>query len=179
MQRSGGEDSDTLGADKGEPEEGEGGVVEVALEGQRNTRAELCGEAGGDSGRTGGEGGAWAEKAARAVDAVRGKFGSAVGEESAATAAGGKQEEEDPDGDAVFCTDGSGGHAKEKGLRRCGWAYACIAKGEMVHFVAGPLPGEHQSVPRAELYALVALLESTAGARDCRYGVTMPTTCAR
>jgi len=106
---------------------------------------------------------AWAAKVAKAMGEVRGKLGGAVVEASAATAARGQQQEEDPDGNAVFCTDGSGGHAKEKGLRRCGWAYACIAKGKLVHFVAGPLPGEHQSVPRAELYAIVALLESSSG----------------
>ena len=70
----------------------------------------------------------------------------------------------------VVCTDGSGGkRSPEPRLRRAGWA--CVQVGSVLlprswPAIAAPLGGEQQSVPRAELSAVLATLQHAAGPLD-------------
>ncbi len=80
-------------------------------------------------------------------------------------------------------SDGSGGRdTKDVRLRRCGYGYALILDSggshELVAGAYGPLPGEVQTVPRAELMAVVSLLRRCRRAFrnirvhvDCKYVV--------
>ena len=76
-----------------------------------------------------------------------------------------------------FATDASGGkHTKDPRLRRCSWAVVHFvwhdtpqgeeqgeAEGhlQILGTMSGPLPGDHQAVSKAELYAIVELLAFT------------------
>ena len=85
-------------------------------------------------------------------------------------------------GGGLFATDASGGeHTKDPRLRRCIWAAVHYAwhpdadsEGhlEVLGTMSGPLPGEQQAVARAELFAVVALLEHSSAAAtvwtDCQ-----------
>eukprot|EP00969_Alexandrium_andersonii_P186316 8231046-Alexandrium_andersonii.AAC.1 len=65
----------------------------------------------------------------------------------------------------IFATDGSGGrYTSSPRKRRCGWACVHLAPdcSDIMGSVWGPLP-DKQTVPRAELYALVMLLQRVAG----------------
>ena len=61
----------------------------------------------------------------------------------------------------VYYGDGSGGeHGLYPATRRCGVAIAALNEQHDFHFgIKYPLPGEVQTVPRAELSALVTLVE--------------------
>ena len=63
----------------------------------------------------------------------------------------------------VFYLGGSGDlHSSRKELRRCGWGAAVISDDAVPSFVAGycgTLPHAPQTVPRAELFAAIAVLE--------------------
>ena len=63
-------------------------------------------------------------------------------------------------------TDGSGMDPKTPSIRRCGWSYAFVTEeGRLLSGAYGPLPGDSQTTPRAELYALYkALLDFRARA---------------
>ena len=71
----------------------------------------------------------------------------------------------------IICTDGSGGvHSSDKTLRRCGWAYVFVHEEEgrpTAGWAAyGPLPHQHQSVRRAEAWAVLqAIKEIGTGGR--------------
>ena len=66
-----------------------------------------------------------------------------------------------------YGTDGSGGF-KDRRFKLCGWGVSVVAlshdgRWECLGTKAGVLPGPKQTVPRAELYALASLLDSTKG----------------
>ncbi len=79
----------------------------------------------------------------------------------------------DPSGDgrlelppqAYGGTDGSGGsHGKDPRIRRCSWSLiVCAIDGTPFAWQSGPLPGRQQTVPRAELHALVQAFACTKG----------------
>ena len=80
---------------------------------------------------------------------------------------------------SLFYSDGSGGvHSRDPLLRRCGWGF--IGMDHLTPLVGkgGGLPGYMQTVPRAELYAVIALLRLrpqgsfTRIGVDCKYIVT-------
>ena len=68
----------------------------------------------------------------------------------------------------ILWTDGPGRCPQDRRRRTCSWAVT--AGGEA--WIRGTLPGQHQTVFRAELYAVVKALESTGGAvriaTDCQ-----------
>ena len=70
------------------------------------------------------------------------------------------------------CTDGSGGlHSSDKELRRCGWSAVQLAEGKPVgewSWVASPLEGAQQTVPRAELPAVIMVVENACGELEFR-----------
>ncbi len=80
-------------------------------------------------------------------------------------------------------SDGSGGrNSRDKRIRRCGYGYALIYEGrdgfELVSAAFGPLPGDAQTVPRAELMAVTSILSKSKRAFrdliihvDCKYVV--------
>ena len=79
----------------------------------------------------------------------------------------------------LFYSDGSGGaHSKDPMLRRCGWGFVGMDHYAPVVGKGGGLPGFKQTVPRAELYAVIALLRLrppgsfTRIGVDCKYIVT-------
>ena len=69
-----------------------------------------------------------------------------------------------------FGTDGSGGpYSNEPRLRLCAWSVVAIRRTEPYDVLAtlgGPLPGEQQTVPLAEAYAMKMLFQYTEGAID-------------
>ena len=61
-------------------------------------------------------------------------------------------------------TDGSGGaYASDHRLRRCGFGFVLIYNLRPVAFVVGAMGGQSQTVPRAELTALIVLARKTSG----------------
>jgi hypothetical protein len=70
-----------------------------------------------------------------------------------------------PEAPITICTDGSGGAQQHHLLRRCGWGFAVYEGEKLLETWSAPLPGHHQTVPRAELYAIVQALESDHGQR--------------
>eukprot|EP00975_Prorocentrum_lima_P037696 7929545-Prorocentrum_lima.AAC.1 len=66
------------------------------------------------------------------------------------------------DGDRA-ATDGSGGSRSDWRVRRCSWGVVIARDGKIFASVSGDLAGELQTVPRAELFALIALLGHTVG----------------
>ena len=80
----------------------------------------------------------------------------------------------------TYFLDGSGGeNTSDPRLRRCGWAAVKLKEGEGTDFeqvICGSLPGEKQTVPRAELMAAISVLEEMRGKAghllmytDCKY----------
>ena len=71
----------------------------------------------------------------------------------------------------IYFSDGSGGaHSQDPRLRRVGWSIACLKQdAELKEACHGSVPGR-QTVPRAELTALVVLAENinTAGVYEGR-----------
>ena len=74
-----------------------------------------------------------------------------------------------PEG-ACICLDGSGGPGpgtKDPRIRKCAWAFVVLVgppdAPEIVGSAVGNLVGDKQSVPRAELTALVKALQATSG----------------
>ena len=67
-------------------------------------------------------------------------------------------------GGGVYATDGSGGsNTSDPRLRRCGWSVAHVGEqDELLGAAWGPLPGK-QTVGRAELWALLFLINSAPG----------------
>ena len=69
----------------------------------------------------------------------------------------------------TVCTDGNGGYWSADGeLRRCGWAAVMLdASGQPKDWkwIAGPLAGTVQTVPRSEIYAVLMVIEHAEG--DC------------
>ncbi|OLP89026.1 hypothetical protein AK812_SmicGene29548 [Symbiodinium microadriaticum] len=69
-----------------------------------------------------------------------------------------------------FGTDGSGGpYSNEPRLRLCAWSVVAIRRTEpydVLTTLGGPLPGEQQTVPHAEAYAMKMLFQYTEGAID-------------
>jgi hypothetical protein len=65
----------------------------------------------------------------------------------------------------VYYTDGSGGkYSSVPQLRRCGVGVACV-EDEPLRFSWGchsPLPGDRQTVPRAELFAIILIAKNAA-----------------
>ena len=67
------------------------------------------------------------------------------------------------------CTDGSGGlYSSDNELRRCGWSAVQLQEGSPSNWpwIAAPLGGNSQTVPRAELTAVIMVVEYAAG--DCQ-----------
>ena len=69
-----------------------------------------------------------------------------------------------------ICTDGSGGlHSSDVDLRRCGWAVVQTDDAtdpKTWRWIAAPLAGSSQTVPRAELTAVLMVIRCAAG--DCQ-----------
>ena len=69
-----------------------------------------------------------------------------------------------------FGVDASGGSkSRDPRTRLCGWGIAAVAldatgRWQCIAWKSGLLPGNTQSVPRAELYAIVVLSRHTSGA---------------
>ena len=65
------------------------------------------------------------------------------------------------------CTDGSGGkYSSDNELRRCGWGAVQLDPGAAAKdwkWVAAPLAGSQQTVPRAEITSVLVVAENTAG----------------
>ena len=67
-------------------------------------------------------------------------------------------------GPAVYCTDGSGGaRSQDPMLRRCGWGWVQTSPAGWGWASYGPLEGSSQSVPRAEMVAVIQVVRATTG----------------
>ena len=72
----------------------------------------------------------------------------------------------------LFYSDGSGGsESSDPLLRRCGWSFVGLVDGHMVLGKGGGLVGPKQTVPRAELYALLQIAKSRPAGTACHVGV--------
>ena len=73
---------------------------------------------------------------------------------------------------SVFYSDGSGGpDSSDPFIRRCGWGFVGLANGHIVFGQGGGLVGPKQTVPRAELFALLQIAKSRPAGSACRVGV--------
>jgi len=69
-------------------------------------------------------------------------------------------------------TDGSGLQPQHLELTRCGWAFvSCSADGKVKRAEWGALPGDLQSVHRAEVYAILRVLHALLS-QVCKHGIS-------